>query len=322
MRFSSTRNVIHAGVSLRQKLAWVPTGLRVAALVLLAVAMARPQQGRERVRDVSKGIAIEMVVDRSSSMRAEMDFDGERVNRLDAVKRVFEEFVHGNGDELKGRTNDLVGMVAFARYADTLCPLTLAHGALSRFLETVKLVTLRSEDGTAIGDAVALAAARLKTAEETLARQSGDDDQRYQIKSKIIILLTDGQNNRGKRSPLEAAELAKEWGIKIYTIGVGGQDAVTTIQTPFGAYKMAAGPGVDESTLKAMAEKTGGMYRLATDAESLRAIYETIDRMEKTKIETVRYVDYRELFVPFALAALAMLGIEAVLSATLFRRIP
>ncbi|NOZ23556.1 MAG: VWA domain-containing protein [Planctomycetes bacterium] len=322
LRFSSTNDARRTGRSLRQRLMTLPRLMRTLVLVLLIVCIARPQQGKERIRDVSKGIAIEMVVDRSSSMGAEMEFAGERLSRLDVVKRVFQEFVLGNKRGLKGRPNDLIGMVAFARYADTICPLTLGHGALARFLESVKLVTLRSEDGTAIGDALALAAARLKTAEETLARQTKDTGRQYKIKSKVIILLTDGQHNAGKRSPFEAAALAKQWGIKIYTIGIGGDEAVRKIQTPLGQYILPGGPGVDEDTLRAIADETGGVYRRATDAQSLRSIYKEIDAMEQSKIESVRFLDYRESFPPFALLALILLVGEVFLTNTVFRKIP
>ena len=174
LRFSSVAGARRAGRSLRRQLLGVPLFLRVAALVLIAIALARPQMGTERVRDVSRGIAIEMVLDRSSSMSQELRYRGERVTRLDAAKRVFGEFVRGDGNDLSGRPSDLIGTIAFARYADTICPLTLAHGALSGFLPAVKLVQQRAEDGTAIGDAVALAAARLQTAEDTIARQTGE----------------------------------------------------------------------------------------------------------------------------------------------------
>lgn len=321
-RFSSTRGVATAGRSLRQRLAAVPLALRAVALVLLATALARPQQGLERVRDISKGVAIEMVVDRSGSMAAEMAFGRERLNRLEVVKRVFEEFVAGNGKDLPGRPNDLIGLISFARYADTICPLTLGHGALSRFLEDVHLVTRKSEDGTSIGDALALAAARLKTAEESLARQARNTDNAYDIKSKIIILLTDGQSNFGKRTPIEAAAQAADWGIKIYAIGVGGRESVTTVQTLLGAYMMPMGSSLDEGTLKAIAERSGGIYRRAEDGDSLRAVYEEIDRLEKSEFESVRYVDYKELFVPFALAGLLVLASEVLLANTVFRRIP
>jgi len=322
LRFSSTGHAAHAGRSWRQRILMTPTILRIITLILLVAALARPQKGKEQIRIVSKGVAIEMVVDRSGSMGAEMEYAGDKQKRLEVVKKVFEEFVQGNDDALEGRPNDLIGMVTFARYADTVCPLTLAHGALHLFLESVTLAERRSEDGTAIGDALALAAARLKTTEETLAQQTEKDKKQYQIKSKIIILLTDGQNNAGKRLPLEAAKLAKEWGIKIYAIGVGGPEGIFTIQTPFGERKVAMGSGVDMRTLEEIAQETGGQSRLANDAESLRQIYEEIDEMEKSEIESVRYLDYRELFVPFALAALGVLALESLLSCTIFRRIP
>jgi Ca-activated chloride channel family protein len=244
------------------------------------------------------------------------------MTRLETVKRVFEEFVTGNKKDLPGRPNDLVGMIAFARYPDTICPLTLAHGALERFLENLRLVQRQSEDGTAIGDALALAAARLKTAEADLARQMKEPETKYEIKSKVIILLTDGQNNCGKRGPREAAELAAKWGVKIHAIGIGGQESVTTIHTPLGDYKVPGGPGVDEGMLKAIAQATGGICRLAEDEESLRAVYAEIDKLEKSEIEAVRYLDYRELFSPFALAALGLLALAVALGSTLVRKIP
>lgn len=321
LTFSTTAHASRSGRSLRQQLVALPAVLRIIALVLLAIALARPQKGIEEIRNVSKGVAIAMVVDRSSSMSAEMEFSGKRLNRLDVVKKVFQEFVRGNRRGLPGRSNDLVGMIAFARYADTICPLTLAHGALERFLETVHLAQRRSEDGTAIGDAIALAAARLKTAEETLSRQTGSDRE-YQIKSKVIILLTDGQSNFGKRRPLDAAKLAKEWGIKIYCIGVGSGDAVRAVQTPFGAYKFAAGSQLDTRTLRSIAETTGGLFRTAGDADSLRAVYKEIDELEKSEIESISFRDYRELFAPLAISALAAVVIGTFLSSTVFRRIP
>ncbi|HMA75690.1 MAG TPA: VWA domain-containing protein, partial [Candidatus Krumholzibacteriaceae bacterium] len=215
----------------------------------------------------------------------------------------------------------LAGMVSFARYADTMAPLTLGHGALLRFLDTVDIVKKRSEDGTAIGDAVALAAARLKTAEENISSEGDSEGKEYDIKSKIIILLTDGQNNFGRRTPVEAADLAAKWGIKIYAIGVGGE-GVNTVKTLLGSFKVPQSSRVDMSTLEEMAERTGGLSRQAEDEESLRKIYGEIDRLEKSEIESVRYVDYRELFVPFAVAALLLILLERALACTVFRRIP
>jgi Ca-activated chloride channel family protein len=322
LRFSATDHAGQVKRSLRQRLIGVPLILRVLALIFLTVAIARPQEGREQVRDVSKGIAIEMVVDRSGSMGAEMEYEGERLTRLDVVKRVFEEFVTGKNGDLPGRPNDLIGMISFAGFADTLCPLTLAHGALSQFLENLQLVKRREEDGTAIGDAIALGAARLRTAEQTLARQLKRDEEAFEIKSRIMILLTDGQNNRGKRSPMEAAALARDWGIKIYAIGVGGREGVARQKGLLGSFLMRMGEGVDERTLKALAETTGGIFRTAENAESLRAIYREIDRMERSEIESVRYLDYRELFQPFLFVALGLLAAEIALRCTVFRRIP
>jgi Ca-activated chloride channel family protein len=323
VEFSSIANARRAGVSLRRSLAGLPLLMRAAVLILMILALARPQMGREKVIDVTKGVAIQMVVDRSSSMSAEMEYRGARLNRLDVVKKVFSEFLMGNGETLEGRPNDLAGMIAFARYADTMAPLTLGHGALLRFLDTVHIVSRRSEDGTAIGDALALAAARLRTAEEDIARFASESGEKeYEIKSKIIILLTDGQNNFGRRTPEQAAALAADWGIKVYTIGVGGEEGVSTVKTLLGNFKVSTGSRVDTGPLEKAAEMTGGMFRTADDDESLREIYEEIDRLEKSEIESVRFIDYRELFVPFVLASLLLLALETILSATIFRRIP
>ena len=323
IRFSSTGIVGKTKRSIKQQFIFLPLMFRVLALLCLIFALARPQTGREEVKDISKGIAIEMVVDRSGSMGAEMEYKGSHVNRLDVVKQVFKEFVLGGGKDLPGRPNDMIGMIAFARYPDTICPLTLAHGALPPFLDSVKLVERREEDGTAIGDALALAAARLETADETLKQQRKETkDDTYKIKSKVIILLSDGENNFGKRSPLQAAEMAKNWGIKVYTIAIGGGEAVTSIQTPFGTYKVPIGAPVNTDTLEKVAEQTGGFFRKASDAGSLREIYQEIDKMEKSEIESVRFIDYKEAFPFFALAGILLIGCEIILSCTVFRKTP
>ncbi len=320
IRFSDIRLVAAAGSSGRQRLRQVPLALRIFGLVLIVIALARPQKGMEKVYDVSKGIAVEMVVDRSGSMGTEMAFSSREFNRLEVVKQVFAQFVNGNGKELAGRPDDLIGMITFARYADTACPLTLAHDTLPGFLAAVQVVDQRDEDGTAIGDAVALAAARLHTAEETLSRQKGAIGAVYELKSKIIILLTDGENNTGRYTPQEAAALAKEWGIKIYAVGVGGEGR--QVRTIFGLRVAIPVRGVDVKTLAALAETTGGLFRLAEDGEALRAIYGEIDRLEKSEVESVRYMDYQEYYAPFVLSALVLLGLELVLANTRFRRAP
>ena len=324
VRFSATDHAVAAGSSWRRNLAGFPLFMRVLALVCLTIALARPQEGVERIRDVNHGVAISMVLDRSSSMGQEMKYGGEQLNRFEVVKRIFRDFVMGDGHGLAGRPNDLVGMITFARYPDTICPLTLAHGVLPRFLETARLVDRQSEDGTAIGDALALAAARLKTAEETLARQAAKpgNTKEYKIKSKIVILLTDGENNAGKRSPEQAAKLAAEWGLKVYAIGIGGGDGMM-MQTPFGVFRVpGSNSNAGEATLQAIAEATKGRYWKADDAASLRSIYKEIDKLEKSEIESVRFVDYKERFLVPALAGLFFLVVEILSSATVFRKIP
>ena len=322
LRFSSVKYAAMSGRSLRQRLSVMPMILRVLAILCVIIAIARPQTGQEQIKDISKGIAIEMVVDRSGSMGAEMDYQGKTTTRLEVVKKLFLDFVLGNKDTLPGRPNDLIGMIAYARYPDTVCPLTLAHGVLPLFVKNTKLVTQRSEDGTAIGDALALAAARLKTAQTELKKKQYLKTSTYQIKSKVIILLSDGRNNAGKRTPSEAAQLAKKWGIKVYTIAVGDSEAMASVRTPFGVFKMPSRAEVDAGTLKSIAESTGGVFYEADNAKSLDAIYQKIDEMEKSEIESVRYVDYREDFLPFALTALILIAIEILLTNTTFRKIP
>ena len=292
--WSDLRRAYAWPVSWRQRLRHLPLVLELAALTLIIIGLARPQQGTEKIEQINHGIAIEMLVDRSSSMGEEFIFRGRRLNRLEAVKEAFKEFVQGNGD-LKGRPTDLIGMVAFARYPETICPLTLAHGALQGFLDQLHLVESRDEDGTAIGDGIALAAARLHQAEEKKSPTA------FQIKSKVIILLTDGRNNSGSHSPMAAAELAKKWGITIYAIGIGESSRGG------GFFQMLRRPGVDSQGLTRLAEATGGRYWQAEDGRALREIYAEIDALEKSEIESVQYMDYREYFSQFIKAALLLL---------------
>ncbi len=324
LRFSSTVSARKVRPSLRQKLADLPVWLRVIALALLVIALARPQEGKDMVRDVSEGVAIEMVVDRSGSMGLMKKMDGRAYTRLDIVKRAFDEFVNGNASGLKGRPNDIIGMTIFARYPDTICPLTLSHGALSRFIASVQVVKEQSEDGTSLGDGVALAAARLATAEETIAKQLKADKTGYRIKSKIMILLTDGMDTGiGRRTPEEGLEIAKKYGIKIYTIGITGDDWYTVVNDPiFGSQMQYVPSNINTAILEKMAGETGGIARTASDLASLGDIYREIDALEKSEIESIRYLDYRELFPAFVIAALVILLAEVFLSSTVFRRIP
>jgi Ca-activated chloride channel family protein len=322
LHFSFVKNAARSGRSLRQRLALLPTIIRVLALLCLIIAIARPQTGQQQIRDTSRGVAIEMVVDRSGSMGAEMAYQGQTMTRLDVVKKLFLDFVLGNGDTLPGRPNDLIGMISYARYPDTVCPLTLAHGALPLFVKNTQRVHQKSEDGTAIGDALALAAARLKTAEADLKKSAYLNKSTYHIKSKIVILLSDGVNNTGKRTPSEAAQLAKKWGIKVYTIAVGGGESMASVRTPFGVFKMPGGVEVDLDTLKSIAKTTGGLFYEAGNAESLNTIYQKIDALETSEIASVRYLNYREDFLPFALAAFILISLEIIMRNTLFRKAP
>lgn len=328
LRYSSAAADWNPRRTWRQRLLWLPPVLSLLSLTLMIVALARPRFGREQTMIRSEGIAIQLVVDRSSSMKA-LDFqiNGLHVDRLTAIKNVATKFVRGgdgsSGDsELQGRVSDLIGLISFAGYADSLVPLTLDHNFLISQLDRTSIVRNRTEDGTAIGDALSLAVDKLNRLE--------DDSE---IESKVIILLTDGENTAGEIEPLQGAELAKAMGIKVYTIGVG-----TKGQAPFPIRVSRDGTvmvrpvevNIDEKTLKSIAEITGGQYFRATDTESLEQIYAEIDKMEKTEVATQRWVDYREWsvqwvpiagnrFPPLLLAALLLLTVRVLLENTLLR---
>lgn len=300
--------------------------LRTAGLVLLVFALSRPQQGEEAFRVRTEGIAIQMCIDRSGSMRA-MDFflDGRRVNRLDAVKSVFRDFVTGGGN-LPGRPSDLIGLIDFGGYAVSHCPLTLDHVALLHVLDNVEIAQpVRARRGrgvdaqfdrlveeelqTAIGDAVGLAIDRLRD---------------VPAKSKVIVLLSDGNQTAGVAEPLEAAAAAKVLGIRIYTIGVGTTGLAPFPSTDFRGREVLEMQLVefDEETLRQMARRTGGQYFSATDTEALHAVYATIDRLEKSPQEGSLYTDYRELYGLLLWPGLGLVLLEVVLTSTRFRSLP
>ena len=321
VRFSSVSNARQAGRSWRQRLQWLPTALGDVALILLVVCLARPQAGNERVHDISEGIAIEMIVDRSGSMGQEMQYEGHEMTRLEVVKDVFQRFVYGDGKSLEGRPNDLIGIISFARYAETACPLTLSQKVLKTLVDKIDLARDQSEDGTAIGEALALGIARLHTADETLAKQLKKNKTDYHIKSKVIILLTDGENNVGRKVE-SVIDLAVKCGVRVHVIGVSG-NGMMVVQTPFGQKKLPVRqPQLDTRELEALASKTGGTFQMATSAERLLEIYGDIDKMERTQIESIRFVDYKELFQPLALTALGLVVLKLLLEASLLRRLP
>ncbi|QDV85857.1 vWA domain-containing protein [Planctomycetes bacterium TBK1r] len=326
IRFSSLKLAQQMTPTLRQRLTWLPAALTLAAITLMIVAVARPREGREQTVAESEGIAIEMVVDCSGSMQA-MDFqiDGQYVDRLTAIKKVAGEFVTGGeSDQLDGRFSDLVGLITFAGYADGETPPTLDHAFLVSQLNNARIVTNRSEDGTAIGDAISLAVEKLNAL---------DDRQKQKVQSKVVILLTDGENNAGQLEPIQAAELAATMGIKVYTIGVGTKgEAPVPVTDPFGRQRIQyMQVNIDEATLTKVAEVTGGKYFRATDTDSLAKIYAEIDQLEKTKVEAKHFVDYRELAVqsyagvvtlpPLLLIAFLLLAARLALEQTWLREL-
>ncbi len=329
VRFSSLTNIQGDCISWRLRLRPLLIIARYLCLALLIIALARPRKGTILQEISTESVAMQIVVDRSGSMQAQMPYKGKNLNRLEVVKEVLSDFIKGDSKNLPGRSGDLIGLITFARYADTACPMVTTYGVLLEFLKKTEIVTLRSEDGTAIGDAIALAAARLQTAEQELKQRKaklgfGDDksSDKFNIKSKVIVLLTDGINNAGDYHPLAAAQLAKEWGIKIYTIGVGSSESYTTVQTMFGTYRMPTGQDIDERLLKEIAESTGGFYALADDAKSFLDIVEKIDALEKTDVKSVQYTQYSERFALWTFAALLLLGFEMLAGCTIFRKIP
>jgi Ca-activated chloride channel family protein len=292
------RLVPHAGV---RRWRWVLHALRAMALVLLVLALARPQKGKAESAFHGEGIDIVLAVDISGSMLSE-DFTlgDQRASRLEVVKSVVKDFV-------AGRPGDRIGLVLFSGRPYTQCPLTLDHGWLLQNLARAQIGMI--EDGTAIGSALATAAGRL---EHSAA------------KSRVIILLTDGQNNAGKISPPTAAEAVKALGIKVYTIGAGTRGlAPFPAQDIFGnkVYRPMK-VDIDEESLKDIAQKTGGKYFRATDTASLEEIYGEINQLEKTTFTAPRYLDYTELYPWLAVPALLLLCAEVGLSHTVLRKLP
>jgi Ca-activated chloride channel family protein len=291
---------------LRRLLPW----LRAVVLILVMVALARPQQGLQVTKLYSEGIAIVAVVDISGSMRAlDLTLNGQQQNRLEVVKHTFRHFVRGGNAELRGRGGDMIGMVTFARYADSISPLTLDHDTLLALLDQVQIVSLTEEDGTAIGEAIALGIERLRDAKAT---------------SKVMILLTDGANNAGETEPIEAAKIAQAMGIKIYTIGTGTRGvAPVPVRTADGhTVLQRMRVFIDERTLTDIAKTTGGRYFRATDTHALQEIYGEINRLEKSANVLEHYQQYAERFSWFLLPALGLLLIELLLINTRLRTIP
>ena len=300
-RFSSTDLVRGVSPSWKVQLSRNFIFFRLIAVALFVIALAGPRSVLEQAKHITEGIDIVLALDCSGSMAAE-DFkiNGERQNRLAIVKNVVADFI-------KRRNSDRIGMVAFSGRAYTVCPLTTDYNWLISNLERIELGMM--EDGTAIGSAIISSLSRLKNSK---------------AKNKIIILLTDGENNTGKIDPLTAAQTAKTLGVKIYTIGAGRKGfAPFPVKDLWGrtVYQNVQ-IDVDEKTLSEIAAITNAKYFRATDTDSLRTIYQEIDKLEKTKIEEAGYKEYKELFSAFLLMGCIVSLLEIGLANSVLMRIP
>ena len=296
IQISSVAGVVRAPRTVRYYLRHLPFALRAAAFALLVVALARPQDVEQNVRTNAEGIDIMLAIDVSGSMLAR-DF---KPDRITAAKEVAGSFI-------ADRYGDRIGLVAFAGEAFTQSPLTTDQGTLQTLLARIRSGLI--EDGTAIGNGLATAINRLRESD---------------AKSKVIILLTDGVNNQGQIAPMTAAEIAKAQGIRVYTIGVGSEG-----MAPYPAIDMFGNltfvnqkVEIDEKVLKAISDMTGGKYFRATDKDKLKAVYNEINQLEKSKIEVTEHISYHELFLTWVLAALGLLMAEFLLSNLVLKRIP
>lgn len=285
--------------------------LRALALVLLIVALARPQTANAHVHTHSQGISIQLVIDNSYSMRThDYDMGDQSISRLDAVKHSVKLFIAGGEHGLSGRPDDRIGIITFARDPDVVCPATLDHSAA---LDALQRIQLAPPVGTNIGDALAWALDRLR----------GDP-----AKEKIIILLSDGSHNiKDAMQPLDAAKLAADLKIRVYTIGAvgnrfGKKPSMADLVRQMQGRRAESDDSVDEPTMEKIAEMTGGKYYRATDTNGLTAIYEDIDRLEKTEMEKTVRVSYREWYLLALAPAVMLLALEQLLAATRLLRVP
>jgi len=308
VRFSSLSIPDAGPESLRARLTKLPALLTALATAAFVIAIAGPRTGDATRIQRRDGIAIVMVVDRSGSMVA-LDFaeDDRSKSRLDVVKQVFRDFVVG-GSGTDGRIDDLIGLVGFGTYADGLCPLTLDHANLVAILDDMQIAR-DNESGTAIGEGLALAVERLR---------------QNPARSKVAILLSDGVNNAGDILPLQAAELAAQYGIKVYAIGAG-RTGIAPVPVPLRDGRIIYREQyfeIDEATLQAVAERTGGQYFHATDQDSLASVVSDIDQLERTEVSEVRYLQYEHHYALFVGAAVLLLMLACIASGTWLRRLP
>jgi len=295
IRISSVAPFAERSMPFRHYLSQGLTIIRFAAITLLIIVLARPQSANEWEISSTEGIDITLCMDVSGSMKA-MDF---KPNRLEAAKDVAAQFING-------RYSDRFAIVAFSGESFTLCPLTNDKAVLINKINELKFDLI--EDGTAIGMGLGTSVNRLKNSK---------------AKSKVIILLTDGVNNRGTIGPVTAAEIASEYGIRVYTIGVGTMGtAPMPVQTIFGIKTQDMPVEIDEKVLKDVAGKTGGKYFRATDNAKLALIYQEIDKLEKTIIDVEKFSKRKDEYFPYLFAACILLLVEIILRTTILKRIP
>jgi len=295
VRFSTLLPFAMVKYSAKERLRHLPFILRMTALMFAIIALARPQSTSKGENVYSEGIDIVLALDISGSMLAE-DF---QPNRIEAAKNVAQDFI-------TGRTNDRIGLVIFSGESFTQCPLTVDYEVLKTLIKPLKSGMI--EDGTAIGLGLANAVNRLRESK---------------AKSKVIILLTDGVNNRGEIDPITAAQISQSYGIRVYTVGVGTiGEAPYPVQTPFGIRYQMVPVEIDEKVLNQVAEMTEGKYFRATDNKKLRSIYQEIDRLEKTRVEVRSYRRYTELFYSFVFVTLFLMIGDIGLSNTWLRKLP
>jgi Ca-activated chloride channel family protein len=308
VKYSSLGLLENAPVSWRVRLQPLPAVLLALATCLLAIALAGPRTGDSTSKIYREGIAMTLVVDRSGSMHARDFVAGDQsIDRLMAVKRVLRRFLGADGDG-PGRPDDLIGLVAFAGYADSIAPLTLDHTNLAAILEDLEIVTDRNEDGTAVGEGLALAVERLR---------------RHEANSKVVILLSDGVNNAGEISPTQAAELAAAYNIKVYAVGAGRTGyAPFPVQWRGRTVLRQALVELDERGLQDIAQRTGGRYFHAEDVDALAEVYDEIDALERSEIVEIRYMQYEEHYAAFAGSGLVLIFVAALCSQSFLRRLP
>jgi len=280
---------------------WLVPALKAAALALLVLGLARPQWGNREVVRLQEGINIVLALDLSESMAAiDFELDGQRVTRLDAVKAVVKDFV-------AGRSGDRLGLVVFGTEAYTQLPLTTDYDTLVATLERLEIGA--AGPNTAVGDALGVAARRLQDVES---------------RSNVVVLLTDGESNAGELAPATAAEAARQLGVKVYTIGIGSDgEAPFVVDSPlWGKRVVYQRVSMDEDTLRSVADATGGLYFRATGLDGLREVYEAIDRLEKTEVETRTFEEYDELYAAALLPALVLLLAAVAAASTRYLELP